>query len=177
MDAFEKLIQHLPKDTSVLEIGSFGHEGKNTSEVLANYFDKVTGVTISRKAVTLAPTNYEIIHDNYYAMDFPAYGLVVLDLDIENNLIRDWTDKGIERVKKFVKPGGYLINYIMMTREYGDPDTPDLIDWHTDRWWKALTPEAIGKKLKSLPGFDLIAVNPETRRPYILWVLLQRTDG
>lgn len=177
MDAFEKLIKQFPKDTSVLEVGSFGHEGINTSDTLANHFDKVIGVVISQAAKDKAPVNYEIIHDNFYALDFPIYGLVILDLNIENNLINDWTDKGMTRVKRFVKPGGYLINYVMMTTEYGDPDTPDLIAWHRDRWWKELTPEAVGNKLSNLPGWELVTAISEIRRPYILWVMLKRTDG
>lgn|SRR3990167_853951 len=176
-DSFENLIEHFPKTLQVLDVGCYGHEGANTSQFLAKHFEKVTGIAINQSAVDQAASNYEVIHDNFYTHNFQLFDLVVLDLDIENNLLRDWTDKGLNRMKTIVKPGGYLINYVMMTREYGDPDTPDLIDWHTARWWKALTPEAVGNKLKSLPGWELIAASPETRRPYILWTLLKRTDG
>lgn len=176
-EAFERLIDTLPPSASVLDVGCYGHKGANTSKFLAKYFHHVTGVAISQKAIDQAPKNYEVIHDNFYTHDFKPFDLVVLDLDIENNLLRDWTDKGLARMKTLINPGGYLINYVMMTTEYGDPDTPDLLAWHRDRWWKEHTPEAIGKKLTSLPGWELITAIPENRRPYILWTLLKRTDG
>lgn len=179
MEPIENFISLIPKDASVLDVGCFGHEGVNTSQFLSKHFDKVTGVAISRNIEPYITDNYTVIFDNFYNYDFKQqFDLVVLDLHIEGNLINDWCNTGIERVKKLVKPGGYLINYVMTTTEYGDAEvTPSLIAWHAKLWWGELTPEAIGKKINSINGFELVAAKPENRRPYILWVLLKRTDG
>lgn len=177
-ESFEKLLEQIPKDASVLDVGCYGHEGVNTSQFLANHFTHVTGIAISEKVKQYLAPNYTFIQDNFYDREFDPFDLVVLDLHIEGNLINDWCNRGLERMKKLVKPGGYLINYVMMTTEYGDSEvTPSLLAWHAKRWWGELTPEAVGKKLSSLPGFELVMALPEIRRPYILWCLLKRTAG
>lgn len=177
-EAFERLIEQFPKDISVLDVGVNGADGENTSNFLSQYFHYVTGITIDKQAAETAPPNYRIIQDNFYNHEFTnKFSLVVLDLTIESNLLNDWNLQGLERMKRVVKHGGYLINYVMMTTEYGDEYTPDLIAWHRDRWWKELTLEVVEKKLRSLRDWELITAIPETRRPYILWTLLKRIDG
>lgn len=179
MEPIERYISKIPKDASVLDVGCFGHGGCNTSLFLAERFDHVTGVAISREIEKYIPDNYTVIFDNFYNYDFETpFDLVVLDLHIEGNLINDWCNKGLERMKDLVKPGGYLINYVMTTTDYGDPEvTPSLIDWHAKRWWRELTNKAIKKKLAELEGWELIDIKTEQRRPEISWVMLKRIAG
>lgn len=178
MEPIEEYISQIPKDASVLDVGCFGHEGENTSQFLAKHFNHVTGVAISRKIEPYIPANYTVIFDNFYDYRFDPFDLVVLDLHIEGNLINDWCEKGLERMKKLVKPGGYLINYVMTSTDYGDPKvTPSLIQWHANLWWGKLTPQDIKKKLESLEGWELVEMKPEHRREYITWVKLKRIAG
>lgn len=181
METFERLIRVLPKDARVLDVGCWGHEGVNTSKFLAEYFDHVTGMAISEKVKKHCPENYTFIQDNFYDHRFgEVYDLVVTDLTIESNMLNDWSNAGIERISKLVAPGGFWMNFVMMTDQYGDPEvTPDLIRWHSKRWWGSdvPNPESVGKKLTSLKDFGLYAAEPEQRRPYILWCLLRKTDG
>lgn len=184
METFEKLIKDLPKNLDVLDIGCFGHEGENTSVFLGNHFNKILGFNINTKVFESSKKypNYEVIIDNFYDYKFRdrQFDLVVSDMTIELNLLNDWCDEGAERIKKLVKPGGYWINFVMMTDQYGDPNvTPDLIRWHSERFWGSPTPnpESVGNKLTKLKGWELIVAEPEQRRDYILWVMLKRTDG
>lgn len=184
METFDKFIKDLPKDLDVLDIGCFGHEGENTSVFLGNHFDKILGFNINTKVFKSSNKypNYEVIIDNFYDYKFRdrQFDLVVSDMTIELNLLNDWCDEGIERIKKLVRPGGYWINFVMMTDQYGDPAvTPDLIRWHSQRFWGSETPnsESVGQKLTKLKGWELVVAEPEQRRDYILWVMLKRTDG
>jgi hypothetical protein len=95
MEIIEKFIQIFPKDSRVLDVGCYGHEGVNTSQFLAAYFDKVKGVGISDKVRQYLPSNYEYIQDNFYDHDFKSelFDLVVMDMPIEGNLLNDWNDK------------------------------------------------------------------------------------
>lgn len=180
-ETLEQIIERFPKNISVLDVGCYGHEGVNTSTYLAKYFDHVTGINVNAKSVAQAPENYTAILDNFYVHEFPnPFTLVVLDLTIESNMLNDWSETGMERIKRVVKPGGYLLNFVMMTDQYGDPEvTPDLIRWHSKRFWKSDIPnaESVGARLKTLKDWEVIHVQPEVRRPYILWTLLRRTDG
>lgn len=183
LETFEKFIQVLPKDAKVLDVGVAGVGGENTSDFLSKHFNRVLGVTIDERGLAMAQNrykNYDFIHDNFYNRPFEQkFDLLVLDLTIESNLLNDWSDKGLERAYNLIKPGGFLINFVMATDQYGDPDiTPDLIRWHSKRWWKSDTPttEAIGKKLEVIKGFKLHVAAPELRRPYIYWVMLQRDE-
>lgn len=181
METFEKIISTMPKNFKVLDVGCYGHEGVNTSQFLAKHFDKVTGVAIAEKVKQFCAPNYEFIQDNFYDRKFTElYDLIVLDLTIELNLLNDWSNKGLERVHKLLKPGGYLINFVMATTEYGDPEvTPHLLKFHSKLWWGSdeITLEAVGKKLSTIKGFQVVHTEFEQRRPYILWVCLQKTSG
>lgn len=182
LEAFERMIREFPKNSRVLDVGYAGHDGENTSNYLAAYFDRVVGITNSTTiANNNKKDNCEIIIDNFYNYRFnQQFDLVVLDLDIENNLLRDWRDGGLERVAKLLAPGGHLINYVMTTDQYGDPDqTPDLIRWHSERFWGTPVPtnEAIGERIKRLRGWELCTAKQEKRRPYITWVMLKKTNG
>lgn len=179
METFEKFIKTFPKDSKVLDVGCYGHEGINTSVFLAKHFDRVKGMAISPKVVPHVAPNYELVLDNFYDYKFrdEKFDLIVQDLTIELNLLNDWCEKGLERSANLLRPGGHLINFVMTTTEYGDPEvTPHLLAWHAKHWWGSdkLTLEAIGKKLSNLKLFDLVVAEPEQRRPYITWVMLKK---
>lgn len=182
-ETFDKFIRTLPKESSVLDIGTFGHDGKNTSVFLGKYFDKILGFNINTKVLkdSAQYPNYEVIIDNFYDYKFKQqFDLVVSDMTIELNLLNDWCDSGIERIAKLVKPGGYWINFVMMTDQYGDPKvTPALIRWHSENFWGVTVPnvDAVEQKLSKLKGWELVAAEPEKRRENILWVMLKRTAG
>lgn len=182
MKSFERLIHWMPKEWEVLDVGCGGLLGENTSSFLANHFKKVLGVcwrpetNSDLRSFKEVYKNVDIIHDDFFKIDFKKkFDLVVLDMNIESNLDHNWTDGGLLAMKRLVKPGGYLINYIMMTTEYGDADTAKLIADHRDYFWDTLNfnNKDIGKKLNSLDGWKLIAHEQEERRPYIYWVLLK----
>ncbi len=182
METIEKFISILTKDSRVLDVGCYGHEGVNTSQYLASYFDHVTGVAISTKVKQYLAPNYELIQDNFYDHDFEnkQYDLVIMDMPIEGNLLNDWNEKQLEKMQKLVAPGGFLVNYVMMTDQYGDPDiTPDLIRFHSQKFWGVNIPtlQAVGDKLKTIKGWKKWLAVPEERREYILWTMLRKTDG
>lgn len=180
MPTFERLIKIVPKNTKVLDVGCGGLLGENTSQYLQNYFIDVLGVNIKENKDLIEfkkiYPNAKVIIGDYKSID-EQFGLVVLDLNIEGNL-ENWSDEGIDLAAKLVKKDGYLINYVMMTDQYGDPnETPALIRKHTKEYWGELTKEAVGKKLKSLKKFEFILAESEDRRNYILWVVLKKTNG
>lgn len=184
METFEKIISKFDKSIKVLDVGCFGHEGENTSTFLGRHFSHIKGFNINKKVLALqeANPNYEFVIDNFYDYKFAdeKFDLIVGDLTIELNLLNDWCNKGLERYWNLLKDNGYLINFIMTTTEYGDPEvTPHLIKWHAKHWWETdeLTNEAIGKKLSKVKGFELIHAEAEIRRPYITWVLLKKISG
>src|SRR3990167_79171 len=185
---FLKLIKHLPKDFTVLDVGSGGLQGENTTEYLAEHFlpENILGICRSEHEVGRYQAiraekkliQLNIILDDFYTHDFShhaPFDLVVLDMNIENNLAKDWSDQGLARVRGLVKPGGYLINYIMLTDQYGDPKkTPAFIrdtwrkNWGTDK----LTSRDIDRRMANLKGWEVFAHDIEERRDYILWIML-----
>jgi hypothetical protein len=167
MLSFEKLINLIPKEASVLDVGAGGLEDENTGVFLKARFPNYTGINIKPLA---------FIQGDYNTYDFgKQFDLVVLDLNIENNL-KDWSDEGLQRISRWIKPGGYLINYVMTTTEYGNPnETPQLIAEHRDKWWNGW--DDMGDRLSRLKGFEFIVHQTEERRPYIKWVLLKKING
>lgn len=183
--AFQRLISQLPKDFRVLDVGAGGLHGENTTDFLAERFEKLTGVCLSEKEVAVYHAQraekglrpVEIVIGDYYETEFKEkFDLIVADLTIELNLMRDWSDEGLARVRGMLKDEGYLIQYVMTTDQYGDPnETPALIRKYWKEFWgvEELTYEAIGKRIERIKEFDLVAVAQEERRPYILWILLK----
>lgn len=186
------MISQLPKEFDVLDIGAGGLQGENTTDFLAEHFDakNIFGVCWSehevnrykaiREANKMAPIS--ILPADYFKLEFRPpmqFDLMVLDLNIEGNL-KNWTVEGLEYASQFVKPGGYLINYIMLTDEYGDPDeTPVLIRKHWKEFWETekLEMKNIGKRLGRISGWEVFAQEREKRREYILWIMLKKTNG
>ena len=178
---FKRLISSLPKG-SVLDVGCGGLEGENTTDYLVEYFgvESITGVCKWKKDIDkyrLKVPEINIIETDYYGIEFnEKFDLVVLDLNIENNL-KDWTDEGLKRTSKLVKKDGVLINYVMMTDAYGDPnETPQMIRDHRKNFWESdeWKNEMVGARIRKIKGFKLLGVEREERRPYIYWVALQK---
>ena len=189
LNGFEKLISNLPKDSTVLDIGSGGLEGENTTRFLLDRFEakNIVGICNNQKGVDLflaqlkeakADAPVILLEDyNEYQTD-RQYDIVVHDLNIENSL-QLWSEEGLERAFSFVKDGGLLITYVMMTDQYGDPDeTPALIRRHRDEfWWSTqFNNEMIGRRLNEIDGFEIVGVEREKRRPYIYWVALEKDE-
>ena len=188
---FQKLISVLPKEFTVLDVGSGGLQGENTTNYLIEHFrsENIMGVCwadveTKRYLETREATRMvkiPIFSGNFYKMNFVRqYDLVVLDMNIESNLEKDWSDEGLARVRGLVKDGGYLINYIMLTDQYGDPEkTPQFIRERWKKWWRTdkLTLKEIGMRLRDIKGWEVFAHDIEERREYILWIMLKKTSG
>lgn len=182
--AIEKLIGWMPRGGKVLDIGCAGLDGENTSEFLINHFTKEGFVGVCRKTQWNKESiaNFEskhvgvtVLDRDFYEMEFDGqFDLLVLDLNIDNNILKDWTEEGMERAKSIVKRGGYLINYVMTTTEYGDTDTPALLAKHRDKWWGSFSDEDITRKLNNINDWEYVAHQKEERRPEIIWVLLKK---
>lgn len=181
MTAVETIISILPKDFRVLDVGALGLLGENTTQFLVDHFGEKNVIGICTRPEQPEPflqqhPDFQFIIDDFYVHNFEEkFDLLSLDLNIEKNL-EDWSSEGLEKLKQYIKPGGYLLNYIMTTTEYGDPlITPHLLRKHWATWWKQLPPhpEAIGRKIKDLNDWELIVAKQEERRPYIIWVLLK----
>lgn len=183
---FTKLIKSLPKYLKVLDVGGGGLQGENTTDALLEHFgtENVTGICTSSHEVEVYQAQRaekklpkaNIIDGNYYTHDFnEQFDLVVLDLNVENNM-KDWENEFSNLT--YLKKDGFLITYIIMTDEYGDPkETPALIRDHWKRFWKTekLAPFHIG--MKRIKGYEVYAHEKEERRTYILWMLLRKTSG
>ena len=178
----DELIDKLPKTLRVLDVGAGGLQGENTSDVILDWFDNYTGICREKKEVDtyLAQrkekglSEPDIIIGDYYEHQFEPFDLVVYDLNIENNIM-EW-ERGF--VGAPVKDGGFLITYIMMTDQYGDPnETPPLLRNHWKNFWgdESFSYSAVGAK--KIKGWDMLATQREERRKYILWVLMQKTSG
>lgn len=186
MNAFERLIKWMPRGYEVLDVGCGGLYGENNSRAIAKQFkhENILGVCFRQETNSdfqrfkVEHPNIKVLDNNFYQLDFEKLGkfdLVLLDLNIENNTGRDWSDEGLARAWHLLKPGGYLINYVMMTDQYGEPETPELIREHWRNWWGGpIAPMTVGNKLYSLRQWEVVATEKEERRPYILWVLLKK---
>lgn len=181
---FEKLISWMPKSFSVLDVGGGGLHGENTTDHLVRHFDRVlcickekyeTDIYLNQLKERGLPRP-EIVNDDYYTHSFDRqFDLVVNDLNVENNL-KDWYDMTFTR--DHIKDGGYLIQYVMTTDQYDSEETGAHIrEWSKKIWGRVPDHADIGKKLATQPGWDIIACERELRRPYITWVLLQKTNG
>lgn len=175
MNAIERLITSLPRNLKVLDVGCAGLGGENTTNYLYKHFTDITGICTTPEETY---KEIKLIKDDFYTHDFKEkYDLVVLDLDLELSL-KDWSDN-MQFPLRLLRPGGYLLTFLMTTDQYGDPDrTPKLIKEQWVSYWGAWPPnfEDIGNKLLNLPNYQLIAHRQEERRPYITWILLKTTQ-
>lgn len=175
MEAFERLINQVPEESEVLDVGAGGHSGVNTSLFLIQRFKKYVGMNNkTNEEITkfCGDNNQAIVIADYWEQGGAQYDLLVLDMNIDNNF-RNWSDDGLTHAKKCLRKGGYMICYIMVTDNYGNPETPAQLREHRDKWWGSWDKENIVKKLKNLDGFTFIALEQEERRPEIYWSLLK----
>lgn len=181
MKGFEKLIEFIPQDSRVLDIGCGGLSGENTTNYLIKRFKDITGICRrSEEAQKYADAHPDIpfIFNEFNKVSRkPFHDLVVYDLNIENNIL-SW-EAGFKDMLSYLKPEGYLITYVMTTTEYGDNGTPNYIREHWERFYGQpqsgiLNNELIGKKMQELADYEFIASEVEERRPYITWVCLKR---
>ena len=180
---FQKLIQMLPKELSVLDVGAGGLEGENTTEFLLERFSDYTGICIKPDRIELynaqrkerGQKEANIIVGDFYTYQFgQQFDVLVLDLNIERNL-EDWEDR-FERVKKHVKHSGYLISYYMLTDEYTDVESVHeqiRSTWIDICGVNDMNVRVLANGMRAIPGFELMTIEQEERRPEIAWVLLR----
>lgn len=180
---FQKLIQMLPRELSVLDVGAGGLEGENTSEFLLERFKDYTGICIKPDRVELynaqrkerGKEEANIIVGDFYTHDFGrVFDVVVLDLNIERNL-SDWESR-FDIAKRYVKHGGCIITYFMMDDTYTDVES---VHEQIRKVWISLCGandmniQSLANGVRAIPGFELITIESETRRPEVAWVLLR----
>jgi hypothetical protein len=175
---FERIIKCVPKSYSVLDVGAGGLTGENTSQALYDKFlAKYHGINVKDTQdidiFKMRNPGADVYHQNFFdTQEHEKYGCIVLDMNIENNLL-NWSEKGLDFVKKRLARNGYLINYIMTDPSYGDANSQKLLAEHRQSWWKSWAVPDLVEKLMSLPHLRLIALEREERRPEIYWTLLR----
>lgn len=168
LSTLERMISVLPPTASILDVGAGGLQDENTGIYLKARFEDYTGINTKQ-------FGQDILGDFYTHSFDRKFDLIVLDLNIDNNLLKDWTNEGLEYARSLLNPNGFLINYVMVTTNYGDPETPAMIAKHRDEFWNGW--EGIIDKLENLKGFKLMGILQEERRPEILWVMLKTING
>ena len=166
LKGFRKIIAGLPKNLSVLDVGAWGLEGDNTTEAIREHFTDVT--FINRKEVAKP-----CIKADYYTYEFDKkFDLIVLDLNIDNNIQRDW-EENFRHSFKNLKEGGSIICYAMITSDYGDPETPAMIKKHWKDYWKCCELTPIDIVAGVIDRFTLLDIQEDERRGEIYWVHLR----
>lgn len=118
ISSFSKLINKIPADSEVLDVGGGGLGGVNTTNYLITHFggDNVTCINDKEERVAqfiLDNPDVRMIVGDFYTYRFRRkFDLIVLDMNLALN-IRDW-EEGVlkKRVVKLLKKGGFVINYI-----------------------------------------------------------------
>ena len=182
---FFLLIKDMSPDMSVLDIGYGGLDGENTTEYLLRKFNhnNMVGLVKENRDSRRYADSHRDIRVLWGAfpdiMPDTKFDLIVADLNIDTNIKHNWTDKGLDMLLKYLDDGGYLINYVMKTTDYGDEATTQLITNHWKEWWgsETFSDVAIVKKLLGLKNFELIDILQEPRRSYITWVKLKKISG
>lgn len=186
VNGFQRILETLPRNMRVLDVGAGGLEGENTTNYLLPHVgqNNYKGICTTKKQVdsyTNLHPEADIVVGDFYETEFKEkFDLIVLDLNIANNVERDWTDEGLARVREMLDKDGLLINYVLCTDGYGDPgETPELIRKGWKDFWgmDEFSHEKVGNKLYSLKGWEVYMTSQEERRNYILWVALRRTSG
>lgn len=173
MQGFEEMIQRLEPKLKVLDVGAWGLKGENTSRYIKDKFKDVTYMNNKHyEGVTLVA--------DFYTYKFKEkFDLIVMDTNVSLNVTKDWTPKGLKRLRGLLNKGGTLLIYMITTDEYGEKEgTPKLIRKGWKEFWnskgRTITNEEIGKKLENIPGFKLFIYLQEKWRPIITWVALTK---
>lgn len=171
--AFERLIQNIPREATVMDVGYGGLDGENTTNYLRKRFFKVDGICkdangVDRYRALYPDAEKDDVIKGFYPNDMPEgkkWDLLVLDQGIEGNL-HFWSPEGQERAWSYVKEGGGIITYMMLTDFYSDEATHELIKEHRERYWQPC--------LQHIVWSHVLGMEREERRPYIMFVLLKR---
>lgn len=180
--AFGRLVKPISSTAKVLDVGSGELAGGNTSNHLVDKFGpNYTGIQIKKETIERykrIKENVEIIHGDFYKTKFKGkYDLVVLDLDIINNVTRDWEGDGIKKSAfDALKTGGHVICYVMSTTKYGSEDDGLMLERHHEYFWEGApnVVRIVKKCMRYLEGFDIVDVQKEEARDYIYWVKLRK---
>lgn len=179
---FSNLIKGLPTNIEVLDVGGWGLEGENTSLALVKHFsfDNVTCLNKQHEVIyeySRRYPNQTFIETEFFEYKFDKqYDLVVFDTNCEGEM-QMWEDMDV--IGDLLKPNGYLIGYVLLTDEYGNPETPQQIRNHWKTHWnnENFSIVSVIKKLANTPGWILEDAIADDRRSEILWIKLRKTDG
>jgi cyclopropane fatty-acyl-phospholipid synthase-like methyltransferase len=175
MQYVTKVFDVLPSGSEVLELGC--GSGVPVSKALAERY-RLTGVDISRAQLDRAPTNVptaRLIQADMATASFPAAALDgVVALFCINHLPREEHAELLDRVRGWIKPGGYLLVNM------GTGDDPGTIeeDWLGTPMFSSGFDTATNRRLIQNAGFDIIEAaaitHKEDGQPVsFLWVLAQ----
>lgn len=166
---FKRLLDTLPDNLSVLDIGYGGLDGENTTEFLRAKYKDITGVNNNTPYVERYREVFggddPVRNQDYWDGVEGQWDLVVSDLNIEGNL-RTWSKEGLKYALRNVRRGGYFVTYIMGTDDYGDDNSKKLLKKHRKEWWGKVD-------LDNLPHLTVLFKEQEERRPEITWVLFK----
>ncbi len=155
---FRKIIERIPGTDAVLDVGSWGLDGGNTTDAVVGLFNDITLINIKPQV------NACIVAD-YYTYKFDKkFDLIVLDLNIDHN-IPDWEDD-FKYTKTLLNPKGKIVCFIMLDGEYGGLESAKRIKKHWKTYWNTdkLTPKIIRKRFPM--------AEEDSSRPEIYWVLI-----
>jgi len=146
-NGFQRIIETLPSNSQVLDVGAMGLGGENTTKYLWKRFgENVT--CLNKEQIGHA---IDIVAD-FYTYDFKEkYDVVVLDMKVKDNIEKDWTFDGFCRIFNLLSSKGIFITYLItdyQELEYQDFDISKL--------------------------FDIFAIFPEGRRNNIVWVAFKK---
>jgi len=170
MIGFKQLLKDIPIDARILDVGAWGVYGENTSTHLKYFEDVVYMNTKPLAGVTLVQDFYDWTPDG-------KFDLIVLDLNIENNISRDWTREGMGRVYRMLNEGGSLILYVLTKDGYTEEEpTKTQLDEKFKEYWKSspVTIDAIGDRVWEMKFWELYGIQPDDHRNNIAWVRLTK---
>ena len=183
---FQRIIKRIPKRSRVLDVGGGGLDGANTTNFLRERFSDITLIEIATGRMHDYVKKFgdenirQMIHDDFYKRKWgrDKFDLIVLDLNIENNIKRDWTSAGLKRIHRLLNPNGIVIIYVMTTYEYGDAEIPSMICKHMNIFWESVPPTTTGIRRKLKRDFadlyDVFSIVKEEIRDTIIWVALKK---
>ena len=185
---FDNAVKDLYKIPKVLDVGAGGLDGHNTTKSLHKYFGyaNVTCMQIkeavARDYVSKYPSTI-MKEQDFYEYDFKdeKFDLIVLDLNIDNNINRDWQGDGLKKAHSILNPKGIVVCYICHDNSASPAASDymyleDLIQKHLDGFWGG---SVVDEKIKSVikekfPMYKLVSINDDVERDNITWIALQK---
>ena len=182
----EKL--NLKPNSKILDIGCFGQEGDNGSDVIAECFygkGSIKGIC-TRNCIPKKYSNIKLIQGDYFKTNLnEKFDLIFLDLGGRNQLPiieNDLRDK----LYNILNKDGYLVYFIFPNDNYANDHyqeelmRKEIIN-HMQNYWLNLynqnMPEEYIRgiceaRLSDL--YDIISVDNELTRDYITWIVLKK---